>query len=184
MAETRPGLRGPGPAVVGDAVAGDPHERVTFRSPRAWVSAAAAYPGAITNSGAGRCGLSAWGRWLWESVVLVWWLVFDAGQDSAAQFGRAAGTGRAGHGDHRVVAGRGPRIGAASELSSRILPVTDAEVGLEHFAGLPTDAAVILFRAIEVAYAQIDPSTGRGQAEADGAGVVVHVRRGSDPIGP
>lgn len=58
--------------------------------------------------------------------------------------------------------------------------VTDTEVGLEHFAGLPIDAAVILFRAIEVAYAQTAPATGRGQAEADGAGVVVHVRRG-DP---
>lgn len=73
---------------------------------------------------------------------------------------------------------------AAAEAARRrrlaALLVTDGEVGLEHFTGLPLDAAVIVFRAIEVASGQADPVTGRGQAEADGAGVVVQVRPG-DP---
>jgi len=56
--------------------------------------------------------------------------------------------------------------------------VTDAEAGLEHFTGLETQAAVILFRAIESALAQFDQSAGWGQARAEGANVIVEVRRG------
>jgi uncharacterized protein (TIGR02677 family) len=58
------------------------------------------------------------------------------------------------------------------------LLVTSAEVGLEHFTGLETEAAVILFRAIESALAQFDHSAGYGQARAEGANVIVEVRRG------
>lgn len=58
------------------------------------------------------------------------------------------------------------------------LLVTGAEVGLEHFTGLETEAAVILFRAIESALAQFDHSAGCGQARAESANVIVEVRRG------
>jgi hypothetical protein len=51
-------------------------------------------------------------------------------------------------------------------------------VGLEHFTGLETEAAVILLRAVESALAQFDYSAGYGQARAEGANVIVEVRRG------
>ena len=57
------------------------------------------------------------------------------------------------------------------------LLVTGGEVGLEHFAGLETEAAVILFKAIESALAQFDHSASYGQARAEGANVIVEVRR-------
>lgn len=57
---------------------------------------------------------------------------------------------------------------------------TDGEVGLDHFKGLETNAAAILLQAIEVALGQLDPATGYGQSQADGASVTVRVRHG-DP---
>ncbi|WP_285612257.1 DUF2397 family protein [Actinokineospora globicatena] len=55
---------------------------------------------------------------------------------------------------------------------------TPGEVGLEHFAGLAADAAVVLVRAVEVALAQFDPDTGDGRAHVDGASLRVVVRIG------
>ncbi|WP_217369338.1 DUF2397 family protein [Nonomuraea antri] len=59
---------------------------------------------------------------------------------------------------------------------------TPGEVGLDHFAGLDAEAAGVLFRAIEIALARIDPGTGLGTAHADGANVVVEVRLGADHV--
>lgn len=56
------------------------------------------------------------------------------------------------------------------------LLATDGEVGLEHFAGLPSDAAIVLLNAVEVALSQYDPKSGRGRAEVDDAGLQVTVR--------
>lgn len=152
-----------------------------------------------TPAEARRVYAAAFGDWpAWHAVI------GPAEEDVAHGTAAAAGTGRhqvevtlREHERHGPSSGRPRKVPdtaadrqaalaeAAAEAARRrrfaALLVTDAEVGLEHFAGLPTDAAVILVCAIEVAYAQADPSTGRGQAEADGAGVVVHVRRGSDP---
>lgn len=58
------------------------------------------------------------------------------------------------------------------------LLATDGEVRLDHFAGLATEPAVILLQAIEVALERFDAKEGRGQAQADRAGVVVRVRPG------
>ncbi|MEW2352991.1 DUF2397 family protein [Spirillospora sp. NPDC029432] len=60
------------------------------------------------------------------------------------------------------------------------LLITDGEVGLDHFAGLDSEAAEVLFRAIETALAQFDPVTGRGTGHADGASVLVEVRPGEN----
>ncbi|MEU1377407.1 DUF2397 family protein [Streptomyces triculaminicus] len=60
---------------------------------------------------------------------------------------------------------------------ARVL-VTPGEVGLEYFAGLASDAAVILLRAVEVALQEFDPAAGVGSAVAEGANVVVWVRPG------
>lgn len=60
------------------------------------------------------------------------------------------------------------------------LLATKGEVGLEHFRGLELEAAAILLQAIEVALGQMDPDTGCGQGQADGASVLVRVRPG-DP---
>jgi Protein of unknown function (DUF2397) len=57
--------------------------------------------------------------------------------------------------------------------------VTDGEVGLEHFSGLQTAPAVILFQAIESALAQFDVANGFGLARAEGASVMVEVRGGA-----
>jgi uncharacterized protein (TIGR02677 family) len=56
---------------------------------------------------------------------------------------------------------------------------TDGEVGLEHFSGLQTAPAVILFQAIESALAQFDVAKGFGLARAEGASVMVEVRGGA-----
>ena len=58
------------------------------------------------------------------------------------------------------------------------LLVTDGEVGVEHFAGLGTAPAIILFRAIESAVAEFDHGKGYGLAHADGANVLVEIRPG------
>lgn len=58
------------------------------------------------------------------------------------------------------------------------LLATEGEVGLEHFAGLPSDAAVVLLNAVEVALSQYDSESGRGRAEVDDAGLQVTVRPG------
>lgn len=55
------------------------------------------------------------------------------------------------------------------------LLVTDKEVGLEYFAGLASDAALVLLNAIEVALAQYSPEAGCGQADVDEAGLQVTV---------
>jgi len=57
--------------------------------------------------------------------------------------------------------------------------VTDGEVSLEHFSGLQTAPAVILFQAIESALAQFDVAKGFGLARAEGASVMVEVRGGA-----
>lgn len=71
---------------------------------------------------------------------------------------------------------------AAAEAARRrrfaALLATDGEVALDHFTGLESEAATILFRAIEVALGQFDLGTGRGRAHADGAAVWVEVRPG------
>lgn len=56
---------------------------------------------------------------------------------------------------------------------------TDGEVSLEHFSGLQAAPAVILFQAIESALAQFDVAAGFGVAQAEGASVIVEVRRGT-----
>lgn len=56
--------------------------------------------------------------------------------------------------------------------------MTGTEVGLSHFTWLETEAAIILFRAIESALAQFDHFAGYGQARAEGANVIVEVRHG------
>jgi uncharacterized protein (TIGR02677 family) len=58
------------------------------------------------------------------------------------------------------------------------LLVTEGEVGLDHFTGLESEPAEVLFRAIETALASFDPVTGCGVAHADGANVLVEVRPG------
>jgi uncharacterized protein (TIGR02677 family) len=58
------------------------------------------------------------------------------------------------------------------------LLITDGEVDLSHLATLSPDAALVLLRSIEVACAQYDRTVGYGEAQADGAGVVVRVRPG------
>ncbi|RJQ86634.1 DUF2397 family protein [Amycolatopsis panacis] len=73
-------------------------------------------------------------------------------------------------------------IDAAAQARKRrrltALLETDGEVALDHFAGLPTDAADVLVRAVEVALAQLDPVSGLGRAYADGASLQVMVRLG------
>ncbi|MGV9380027.1 DUF2397 family protein [Nonomuraea sp. NPDC003707] len=61
-------------------------------------------------------------------------------------------------------------------LAARL--ITNGEVGLDHFAGLDSETAVVLFRAIETALAQFDPKSGCGIAPADSANVLVEVRPG------
>ncbi|MFE0154695.1 DUF2397 family protein [Nonomuraea sp. NPDC059007] len=56
--------------------------------------------------------------------------------------------------------------------------VTDGEVGLDHFAGLESETAAVLLRAIEIALAQFNPREGRGVVPVDGANVLVEVRPG------
>ena len=58
--------------------------------------------------------------------------------------------------------------------------VTDGEVGLEHFSGLQTAPAVVLFQAIESALAQFDVAEGSGLGQAEGANVMVEVRSGAE----
>lgn len=57
--------------------------------------------------------------------------------------------------------------------------VTDGEVSLDHYAGLESDAAAILLRAIEVAWSAYDPVLGYGEAQAEGATAVVRVHPGA-----
>lgn len=68
---------------------------------------------------------------------------------------------------------------AAKHRRYAALLVTDGEVGLEHFTGLQTGPAIILFNAIESALSQFDISKGYGLAHVEGASVVVEVRRGA-----
>ncbi|QIK04716.1 DUF2397 family protein [Streptomyces sp. ID38640] len=58
------------------------------------------------------------------------------------------------------------------------LLVTDGEVGLQHFAGLPWEAATVLMQAVEVALSQYDPAGGVGRASVDDADLEVTVRPG------
>jgi uncharacterized protein (TIGR02677 family) len=83
--------------------------------------------------------------------------VMDAGAERQAALVEAAA-----HADHR-------RRCAAALL-------TPGEVGLEHFAGLDSETAAVLFDAIQLALDMVEPATGVGQADADEAGVLVSVR--------
>jgi hypothetical protein len=69
---------------------------------------------------------------------------------------------------------------AAAESATRrrvtVLLLTDGEVRMTHFAGLETLALVILLAAVETALHAVDPVTGYGEAQAEGASVVVRVR--------
>ncbi|MFF9143910.1 DUF2397 family protein [Streptomyces sp. NPDC014861] len=69
---------------------------------------------------------------------------------------------------------------AAAQHRRHLLAVlaTDGEVGLEHFAGLPSQAASVLLNAIEIALSQYQPGRGSGQAVIDDAGLQVTVRPG------
>ncbi|MFI6611914.1 DUF2397 family protein [Streptomyces sp. NPDC050149] len=58
------------------------------------------------------------------------------------------------------------------------LLATGGEVGLDHFAGLPSDAVAILLNAVEVALSHYHPKKGYGQADIDDAGLQVTVRPG------
>ncbi|MFJ7593023.1 DUF2397 family protein [Streptomyces sp. NPDC097617] len=58
------------------------------------------------------------------------------------------------------------------------LLATGGEVGLDHFAGLPSDAAAVLLKAVEVALSHYHPAKGYGQADIDDAGLQVTVRPG------
>jgi len=80
-------------------------------------------------------------------------------------------------------ADRAAALAGAAEAAARRrrfteLLTTGGEVALAHFAGLATDAAGILLAAIEVALEQFDTTTGFGEAHAEGASVLVRVRRG------
>ncbi|WP_329243139.1 DUF2397 domain-containing protein [Actinoallomurus sp. NBC_01490] len=83
--------------------------------------------------------------------------VADTTADRAAAFAEAA-----------ALAARRQRIG------DRL--VTAGEVPLGHFAGLDSEAATILFGAVEIALGQLDPASGIGAAHAEGANVLVSVR--------
>ena len=58
------------------------------------------------------------------------------------------------------------------------LLITNGEVVLDHFAGLDSEAASVLLRAIETAIAQFDQNAGVGIGRADDANVVFTVRPG------
>ncbi|MEU4563943.1 DUF2397 family protein [Actinoplanes sp. NPDC023936] len=83
----------------------------------------------------------------------------DAGEARAAALAKAAATAES---RHRFAS----------------LLVTDGEVPLAHFAGLETEALMILLGAVEVARNAIDAASGYGEAHAEGASVVVRVRLG------
>lgn len=69
---------------------------------------------------------------------------------------------------------------AAAESAARrrftALLLTDGEVRMTHFSGLETPALAILLSAVETALHTTDPVTGYGEAQAEGASVVVRVR--------
>ena len=58
--------------------------------------------------------------------------------------------------------------------------ITGGEVSLRHYTGLTGEALVILLAAVEVALEHIDSATGVGEAQAEGANVLVRARIG-DP---
>ncbi|EIV92600.1 DUF2397 family protein [Frankia sp. QA3] len=57
------------------------------------------------------------------------------------------------------------------------LLVTEGEVSLTFFVGLESAAAAILLAAVEVAVQRVDSKTGYGECHAEGASVLVRVRR-------
>ena len=152
--------------------------------------------GQQTAADARRVYAAAMGDWpAWHAVTGV------AGEDVAHGSAAAAGTWRhqvevtlrtnerqspPGGRPRKVPDTRADRQAALAQAAAEAdrnrqlarLLVTDAEVGLAHFSGLETEAAIILFRAIESALAQFDHSAGYGQARAEGANVVVEVRHG------
>ena len=69
---------------------------------------------------------------------------------------------------------------AAAETAARrrftALLLTDGEVRMTNFSGLETPALAILLGAVETALHTTDPLTGYGEAQAEGASVVVRVR--------
>ncbi|GIF23416.1 uncharacterized protein (TIGR02677 family) [Actinoplanes tereljensis] len=71
---------------------------------------------------------------------------------------------------------------AADRRRFAALLATGGEVPLSHFAGLETPALVILLGAIEVARNATDATTGYGEAQAEGANVVVRVRLGRPDV--
>jgi uncharacterized protein (TIGR02677 family) len=65
---------------------------------------------------------------------------------------------------------------AAAKHRFTALLLTDGEVPLSHFAGLEAPALAILLTALETALHAVDKASGVGEAQAEGASVVVRVR--------
>jgi uncharacterized protein (TIGR02677 family) len=85
-------------------------------------------------------------------------------------------------GDARVEALKRAREQVTERRALTAALVTPGTVGLGHFAGLGSDAARVLFRAVEVALAAYDPAVGFGEGHADEAGVIVRVSRADTDV--
>ncbi|MFD1364408.1 DUF2397 family protein [Actinoplanes sichuanensis] len=152
----------------------------------------------VNDEDARRVYAAAFGSWpAWHAAVAT------SGEDIAYASVAAAGRTRhhvevtlreherSGHGSGRprkVPDTREDRQRAMAEAAAAAarrrryaaLLCTDGEVTLNHFTGLDHAAATILLAGIEGALQSVDPLLGYGQADAEGANVVVRVRPG-DP---